>query len=291
MENIAKIFNFSTDSEEYANIIREGILTPLQKPPNKKKRAVENLRPIILLSVLRKVLATCMIDRTWNKFKNVIPIEQAAYQKGRSTTEQVFTMKTLAEKAITSEEYNIFILLLDMSKAFDTVNRGKLMKHLEDILSESEMRLVYLLISGVKIKVRVGKKCGEEIATNVGVVQGDCLSAVFFIFYLAKSIKPLTQITNREDHEDEVMWSALDWLVKKDKLNIEVDPKYSDDMAFIRSQLAKINTIKRTIPGILEADLIENSLIILIILISIVIILERLGKGFVQLSMLKINLT
>ena len=247
-ENIAKIFNISAESEEYATILREGILTPLQKPPNKKKKPIENLRPVTLLSVLRKVLATCMIERTWNKFKDKIPIEQAAYQKGRSTTEQVFTMKVLAEKAITSQDYSIFILLLDMSKAFDTVNRNYLMEHLEKILSKSEMRLIHLLVSGVKLRVRVGKKLGEYILTNIGVVQGDCLSAILFIFYLAMSIKPFPKTTCAEDHAGEVMWSALDWLVRKDVRNIQIDPKYSDDMSFIRSQLAKINSIKRVVP-------------------------------------------
>ena len=83
MEEIARIFNISTESE-YEIIIREGIITPIQKPPNKKKKPIENLRSVTLLSILRKVLplATCLIARTWDKFKNSIPIEQAAYQKG-----------------------------------------------------------------------------------------------------------------------------------------------------------------------------------------------------------------
>ena len=51
------------------------------------------------------------------------------------------------------------------------------------------------------------------------------------------------------------MWSALGWLVRKDVRNIQIDPKYSDDMSFIRSQLAKINSIKRVVPDML----IENS--------------------------------
>ena len=127
-------------------------------------------------------------------------------------------------------------------------------------MSPSEMRLLNILISDVKLKVRVGSQFGEDMKTNVGVVQGDCLSAVLFIFYLAKSVKPLPPVTAREDHEGEALWSALDWLVKKDVHNIEIDPKYSDDMSFIRSTLSKLNMVKRIIPGNLAAsDLLENS--------------------------------
>ena len=47
---------------------------------------------------------------------------QAAYQSGRSTTEHVFAIKLLAEMAITSKDLTIYLLMLDMSKAFYTIN-------------------------------------------------------------------------------------------------------------------------------------------------------------------------
>ena len=77
----------------------------------------------------RKIMAMCIIERTWEKLKSKIPPDQAAYQKGRSTTEQVFCLKTMAQKAINTQNYNIIIMMIDMSKAFDTVNRSKLMEN------------------------------------------------------------------------------------------------------------------------------------------------------------------
>ena len=77
--------------------------------------------------------------------KNHIPLSQGAYQKGRSSTEQVFTIKILAEKAITSENYDIFLLFLDISKAFDTVDRSKLMEILKNILTPSELHMMTYL--------------------------------------------------------------------------------------------------------------------------------------------------
>ena len=40
------------------------------------------------------------------------------------------TGKIMAENAITSDSYEFHLLLLDMSKAFDTVHRTKLMQQL-----------------------------------------------------------------------------------------------------------------------------------------------------------------
>ena len=97
----------------------------------------------------------------------------------------MFAIKVLAEKAITSSTYNIYLLLLDMSKAFNTVCRSKLLTDLQEVLEPDEMHMMSVLINDVVLTVKVGKELGEQIKTEVGIVQGDCLSAVLFIFYLA----------------------------------------------------------------------------------------------------------
>ena len=101
--------------------------------------------------------------------KGHISKDQAAYQKGRNTTKQVLYVKFLLGKAITSENYNLIIIMIDVSKAFDTGNQNTLLEKLETILDESEMRMMYLLIHNVKLKVRVGRSLEEEILTNIGV--------------------------------------------------------------------------------------------------------------------------
>ena len=75
-----------------------------------------------------------------------------------------------------------------MSKAFDTVNRNQLFETLEEILLPDEIHLLHILTNDVKLKVRVGADYGPEFTTSVGIMQGDCLSAVLFILYLAKAL-------------------------------------------------------------------------------------------------------
>lgn len=197
-----------------------------------------------------------MIERCWERMRTLIPIEQAAYQPGRSTTEQVFCIKTLSEKAITTDNFTIFILMLDMSKAFDSIERGKLMEYLREVLNNDEMYMLHLLINDVRINVEMGEERSEDIVTNIGSCQGDCLSAIFFIIYLAKSIKPLPQFIDRQDYE-RPLWSDLDWLIDRDLNKIEIDPKYSDDINFIRSDYSKIKQLKRLVPNLLKENNLE----------------------------------
>ena len=65
-ENISEIFNQSAETGQYPSEIKERVLIPLPKP-GRKTGPAENLRPIILLSILRKYLAICMLRRCLDK--------------------------------------------------------------------------------------------------------------------------------------------------------------------------------------------------------------------------------
>ena len=145
-----------------------------------------------------------------------------------------------------------------MSKAFDKVDRNKLLEMLAEILDESEMRLMDILISDVLLNVRLGDTLGKDILTLIGIAQGDCLSAILFIFYLAIALKNTPTESTKEDHSHRILWSELDWIISKDVHNVEVEPQYADDITYIRSDYSKINQIKRTVPPKLK----ENNLLI-----------------------------
>ena len=234
---IAILLNTIAKTGKYPAEIKSGTLAPIPKP-GKKQGPPANLRPIILLSINRKILAICLIRRCWDRVSTRIPIAQSAYQSGRSTTEQVFAIKMLAEKATTSSTYNIYLLLLDMSKAFDTVCRNKLLKDLQEVLEPDEMHMMAILISDVVLTVKVGKELGEQFKTEVGIAQGDCLSAVLFIFYLAKSLTPNRECIEHNYASAEQCGNILpeeckdhDYFRKTETKNyFEIDPKYADDI-------------------------------------------------------------
>ena len=147
---------------------------------------------------------------------NGIPIDQAAYQAGRSTTEQVFSVKVLCEKAIAAQKLQVDIKMSDMSKAFDTISRKLLFQHLEKDIEPDELYYLSILTNKPELKVRVGAALADPFQTLAGIMQGDCLSAVLFIYYLGKALNT-TSIK----------------IVAESEGVFYIEPKYADDITSV----------------------------------------------------------
>ena len=149
---------------------------------------MENTRPIILLPSVRKLLSKIVINRIYDKVAQFIPTNQAAYQKGRSTTKIIWAHKLNIENCLLDNQKQT-ITGIDLSGAFDTIVRERLLTVLLDILEESEVKIIAFLLDEMRLKVRNKNEFGEEFLTNVGSPQGDSLSPILFIIYLEAALK------------------------------------------------------------------------------------------------------
>ena len=134
---IADIYNTTAETGDFPREINTGMLLPLQKPkPKKTDEPCDNLRPIMLLLLLKRI---------WDRLADKIPKEHAAYQPGIPTSEQVLDVKILAEKCIVSNDHKLFLALFDMSKAFGYVNSAELFEYLGEILQPDKLHLLSVL--------------------------------------------------------------------------------------------------------------------------------------------------
>ena len=115
-----------------------------------------------------------------------------------------------------------------MPKAFDTVDRKKLFEELEDILDGDELHLLSKITNRPELKVKVRNTVGESFKTNIGIKQGDCLSAVLSILYLAKCLRL------------PIKTKMKDFCIK---------PKNAGDLTFIGTSKVQIDEIEAKIPA------------------------------------------
>ena len=115
-----------------------------------------------------------------------------------------------------------------MSRAFDTIDQGILLKNLIEILESDELHLVSLLLKDVRLHVKYNGVTGNIFTPDIGSLQGDCASPIWFIFYLQKAIMAVK--VNFETSRNILLDTKHDHTyVNKDsfKSDIEKDHSYS----------------------------------------------------------------
>ena len=166
-----------------------GLICPLQKP-GKPRGPCSSLRPITLLNVVRKILSLVTLARIRPKLEPSIGSYQSGFRPSRSTSEVLWTKRWLSSM-VAVYVLKIFALGIDLSRAFDTVLRGKLMTSLEGEapLTEDDLRLVRYLLADMELAIMCCGAILRGLTSNIGTPQGDGLSPFLFIYYLDRAFK------------------------------------------------------------------------------------------------------
>ena len=112
------------------------------------------------------------MTRIKSKVDKYISPSQSAYRNGRSTSDVVWAHRFIIAKCQLYQEYQIYILGIDMSSAFDTIDRISLLKELSTFINEDEQRMTRLLLSNTSISIQFDNHKPETTPTNIGSPQG-----------------------------------------------------------------------------------------------------------------------
>ena len=193
----------------------------------------------------------------------MMPLSQAVYRDRTSTTEHVSVMTILCEDVITSCDYSTHILLLDMTKAFDTINCEHLCRLLSEFLDLVELSIMNILPNDVTLRVN-NKTKGQTFTTTLGIPRRECLSAILFTLYLSNALsqKISTHLHNLNYYNAQDMFLTpierlLDhiYCTKHGKNSIPdyiIDQQYADDIGFISNNENTINKVIKNIALLLK---------------------------------------
>ena len=115
-----------------------------------------------------------------SKLKDV----QCGFRPGCSTTDQIFTLKQIAEKSW-EHGNNLFACFVDFKKAYDRVPRDKLWKVLQEYgVDRQLLRAINSFFCKPEVCVLINGKQSKPFHEGVGLRQGCVLSPLFFIVYM-----------------------------------------------------------------------------------------------------------
>ena len=163
----------------------DGILVSIYKGKGSKS-VCDNYRGITLLEAVGKVLARLLLNRLMDDIcPSVIPETQSGFRSGRGTTDMVFAARQFQEKCI-EQQVPLYQVFVDLTKAFDTVNREALWKILGKLgCPPTFVHMLKQLHRNMKAYVTVNGSLSDEIAVDTGVKQGDIPAPTLFSIYFA----------------------------------------------------------------------------------------------------------
>nr|VZI52909.1 unnamed protein product [Spirometra erinaceieuropaei] len=152
--------------------------------PAKRKgnrQVCDNHRGISLLNIAGKIFARILLNRLNNHLEQgLLPESQCGFRRHRGTTDMIFAARQLQEKCqeMLTHLYSTFV---DLTKAFDTVNREGLWKIMQKFgCPERFTQMVRQLHDGMMARVTDNGAVSETFAGTNGVKQGCVLAPTLF---------------------------------------------------------------------------------------------------------------
>ena len=140
------------------------------------------LQRLLLCSIFRKSLKlsrNIAQDRIISTYK-ILSESQAGFRPGRATTDQIFTLRQIAEKYL-EKDRSLYCCYIDFQKAFDSVWQRGLWKAVEFFGYPSKLiRLLQALYNQSQSAVRVNGELTEWFKTAIGVRHGCVISPQLF---------------------------------------------------------------------------------------------------------------
>ena len=190
------LFNRCLLSGTVPQDFRSALIVTIYKR-NSDRAECGNHRGISLLAIPGKVLAKIVLNRLKFISEEVLPESQCGFRVGSSTSDMIFTLHQLQEKAA-EQHQPLYVVFVDFTKAFDTFDRTTLWKILETYgCPDKLVNTIKQFHHEMKAQVSVGGKPSDVFVVNHGVKQGCVLAPTLFSLYFTAVLETTNEGLNR----------------------------------------------------------------------------------------------
>lgn len=158
--------------------------------PNHKKtrsRGLDDFRPLSILSCLSKVLEVLAKEQLleYLRSNDYLDRYQSGFRTRHSTETALLFISDHIRKSFERKQLTI-LLLLDFSKAFDTIQHSKLLEKLvhEFNFSSSAVSFIQDYLTDRMQCVTINDHTSQPIAVRQGIPQGSVLGPIIFSLYI-----------------------------------------------------------------------------------------------------------
>ena len=180
VDTLHEIFCSVWGEETMPQDFRDATVVSLYKNKGSKSDC-GNYRGVSLLSVAGKILARVVLNRLISAVSEPsLPESQCGFRPGRSTIDMVFSVRQVQEKCI-EQRMDLYVVFIDLTKAFDTVNREALWVILSKLGCPKKFtNIIRLFHDDMVGLVLAGSDSSAPFEISNGVKQGCVLAPVLF---------------------------------------------------------------------------------------------------------------
>lgn len=210
LRHITFIINSCLQTSTFPSAWKTANIIPVAKISNPLTLA--NFRPISILPMLSKILEKTVSEQLANHFysSKIIPITQSGFRPRHGTATALIKVGDDILKA-TDEGKNSCLILLDYSKAFDTLDHQMLFAKLRYFgLSHSALAFMKSYLYNRDQRVVLGSSASSSICVGRGVPQGSVLGPLLFSIYTADFCNYLNYLNSHQYADDFQLYFSFD---------------------------------------------------------------------------------
>nr|VZI45405.1 unnamed protein product [Spirometra erinaceieuropaei] len=180
MDHLTALFQEMWRQGEVPQDFKDATIVHLYKRKG-NRQVCDNHRGISLLNIAGKIFARILLNRLNNHpEQGLLPESQCGFRRHRGTTDMIFAARQLQEKCQEMQTH-LYSTFVDLTKAFDTVNREGLWKIMQKFgCPERFTQMVRQLHDGMMARVTDNGAVSEAFAVTNGVKQGCVLAPTLF---------------------------------------------------------------------------------------------------------------
>lgn len=180
---ITHIINYCLEGGIFPTLWKQVLVRPLAKIH--EPIDYSDLRPVSIITTLSKILEKAIFTQLMDyvTINNILPQSQSGFRKGFSTTSSLINLLDNVIKARDSD-LNTALILLDFSKAFDTINHSMLLAKLKYIgLDNILLNFFSNYLNGRSQRVLLKNEISNVGMVTSGVPQGSVLGPLLYLIY------------------------------------------------------------------------------------------------------------